>query len=449
MTEQIVGKEGTAASQPAGESPDKTDTTNGKRERAYGVITDDGVDRLRRRIGVEKITKPGRWPHNIEVTQDAIRHYAFALGDDNPLYCDPNYAESTRWDGLIAPPTFAWTMGERQGPASHDAETAELMRGDPLSGVGALQADMYQEFYRPLQLGDRMHTRETLVGIIDKQSSFSDRAVHSYVGKVGYQPDGEILFYQRGMWVRHERRDHSGDKRSHEVADAYTGDQLEEIDAVLAAETRRGNVPRLWEDVVVGEPLPLRVRGPLKLTDLLVWHIGWGMGGMTPGYNFRLAYQHRKRKKGMYTPNELNVPDTVQRMHWEESWAKTVGMPARYDYGAMREAFLAHSVTDWIGDDGWLFSLWARHRRPNFFGDTTWIKGKVADKSVNDGRHEVKLELWCENQRGETTTVGSAIVILPSAAGPAVIAKPPASDPGAVLRADIDKLARGSADEAG
>lgn len=436
-TEQI-------ASRAKDKSPEPTNYTPG---RTRGVITDDGVAQLSARIGIEKITKPGRWPHNLEVTQDAIRHYAFALGDDNPLYSDPQYAATTRWNGLIAPPLFVWTMGERQGPASHDAKTAELMRGDPLSGVGALQADMYQEFYRPLRIGDRMHTRETLVAVVDKPSNFSGRTVHSYVGKVGYQPGGEVLFYQRGMWARHERRDHSEKKRTHEIAEPYSSEQLEEIDAVYASESRRGNAPLLWEDVVVGESLPTRVRGPLKLTDLLIWHIGWGMGGMTPGYNFKMAYEHRKRKAGMYSPDHLNVPDTVQRMHWEESWAKQVGMPARYDYGAIREAFLAHLATDWIGDDGFLFSLWARHRRLNFFGDTTWIKGRVAGKAVNGGRHEVTLEVWCENQRGETTTEGKAVVILPSASGPAVLPKPPASDPRAVLRADIDKMASSAAED--
>ena len=410
--------------------------------RAYGKITDEGVETLRRRIGLEKVPKPGRWPHNTEVTADAIRHYAFALGDDNPLYIDAAYAASTRWGGLMAPPLFIWTMGQRQGPASHDPGTAELMRGDPLRGVGALQADFLYEFFEPLRVGDRLHTRETLVGVFDKKSSLSTRAVHSYVGKVGYRPDGGVLFYQRGMWVRHERGEHSGEGRQPQVAPApYSDEQLQRIDATYAEETRRGSEPRLWEDVLVGEELPLRVRGPLRQTDIIIWHMGWGMGGLTPAYTYRMAYEHRMRKAGMYTPNELNVPDTVQRMHWEESWAKQVGMPARYDYGAIREAFLAHAVTDWMGDDGWLSSLSARHRQLNFIGDTSWIRGKVTGKSISDGRHEVSLELWCENQRGDVTTTGASTVVLPSRSGPATLPKPPATDPGAVLRFDIDRLA--------
>lgn len=35
------------------------------------------------------------WNH--EASRDSIRHYAWGIGDDNPLYCDPDYAAGTRW----------------------------------------------------------------------------------------------------------------------------------------------------------------------------------------------------------------------------------------------------------------------------------------------------------------------------------------------------------------
>jgi acyl dehydratase len=40
------------------------------------------------------------------VEAGAIRLFAEAIGDPNPLYRDPEYARSTRWGGIIAPPTF-------------------------------------------------------------------------------------------------------------------------------------------------------------------------------------------------------------------------------------------------------------------------------------------------------------------------------------------------------
>ena len=118
----------------------------------------------------------------------------------------------------------------------------------------------------------------------------------------------------------------------------------------------------------------------------------------------------------MYPPNDLNVPDTVQRLHWEAARAQELGLPTSYDYGAMRETWLCHLLTDWIGDDGWLWRLSCQHRRFNFIGDTTWVRGKVIDKRQHDGRNEVDVEIWCENQRGTITTPGTATVLLPTRA---------------------------------
>ena len=77
-------------------------------------------------------------------------------------------------------------------------------------------------------------------------------------------------------------------------------------------------------------------------------------------------------------------------------------MPMSYDYGAMRETWLTHALTDWMGDDAWLWKLRCQHRKFNYMGDTTWVRGKVVDKVQVDGRNEVDLEVSCGNQRGET-----------------------------------------------
>ena len=55
-----------------------------------GTITDEGVARLRARIGVpEPHPQP---PHYRRPDADAFRNVAEAYGDDNPLWCDPDYA---------------------------------------------------------------------------------------------------------------------------------------------------------------------------------------------------------------------------------------------------------------------------------------------------------------------------------------------------------------------
>lgn len=55
-----------------------------------------------------------------------------------------------------------------------------------------------------------------------------------------------------------------------------------------------------------------------------------------------------------------------------------------------------------------------QRRRPNIFGDVSWCKARIADKRLEDGAHVVDLELQVDNQLGETTAKGTAVVELPA-----------------------------------
>ena len=50
-------------------------------------------------------------PQTHEVTKAAIRRFAQAIGDANPLYVDENHARTTQWGGIVAPPTFFFALG--------------------------------------------------------------------------------------------------------------------------------------------------------------------------------------------------------------------------------------------------------------------------------------------------------------------------------------------------
>lgn len=386
----------------------------------FGVLTDEAVERSRRRLG---IPNPQRNPpHNYEVTWDGVRHFAYGYGDDNPLYCDPHH--STRWGTLIAPPTFLYTMGEDAAPKPNQ-ETKALLKGDPFAGLGSYQAVMEFEWWQPLRLGDRCRVLQTQVGVQQKRSAFGGRTAHVTQDYLYTNGNGEMHAVRRGTWINAER--HTSQKRAKEkpTQEPYTPEQLAEIETAYAAETRRGTEPRYWEDVQIGDVLPPKVKGPLTTTDVVVWHLGWGMQ-LTPPGAFKIAAGVRRKAPGLYPPNSMNIPDTVQRLHWEPERARELGLPNSYDYGGMRETWLCHLLTDWQGDDGWLWRLRCEHRKFNYIGDTTWIRGEVVDKRQIDGRNEVHVALRCENQRGEVTTPGAAVVLLPTRDRPVELPTPPA-----------------------
>jgi hypothetical protein len=73
-------------------------------ERTFPKITEQGLDALRQRIGVKIGVTVEPWCY--EATRDNIRHYAHGIGDDNPLWCVPEYAAKTKYGDVIALPSF-------------------------------------------------------------------------------------------------------------------------------------------------------------------------------------------------------------------------------------------------------------------------------------------------------------------------------------------------------
>src|SRR5579883_2667299 len=142
----------------------------------FGMLTDEAFERSRKRIGVPQPRMTA--PHNEEVSQDGVRHFAYGYGDDNPLYCDPAYAAGTRWGGLIAPPTFLYTMGEDASPRPVPPENKALLKGDPFAGLGSYQAVMEFEWWRPQRLGERLQCLRSQVGVAEKRSDFGGRTAH-------------------------------------------------------------------------------------------------------------------------------------------------------------------------------------------------------------------------------------------------------------------------------
>ncbi len=74
----------------------------------HAVITEDALERIRQRIGVPV---PRPHPYISLASQDAIRHFAHGMGDDNPLWTDPAYAATTRYGCIIAPPLYSLCHG--------------------------------------------------------------------------------------------------------------------------------------------------------------------------------------------------------------------------------------------------------------------------------------------------------------------------------------------------
>ncbi|MEO3783687.1 MaoC family dehydratase N-terminal domain-containing protein [Actinocorallia sp. B10E7] len=411
-----------------------------------GKITDEGVARLRSRIGVPQLYPAP--PHYRRPGEDAFRHIAWAYGDDNPLWSDPAYAAGTRWKGSIAPPALVGgdsLIGEDTLTEEELARQPEL-KGDPLRGVHAFYAASEREWWAPLTPGHRVFRRTALVGVVDKPSEFGGRGVQEWTAQAFQADDGTLLGAQYRMMYRTEREKARARKKYDDVAiEPWTEERIAELDAQYEAEKPRGAEPRWWEDVEEGQKISPLVKGPLTVTDMVCWHVGMGMG-MYNVAPLRLAHHNRKRVPRFYHRDELGVPDAMQRVHWDPAFARKSGNPTTFDYGRMRETWLIHACTDWMGDDAWLWRLRVEFRKFNYVGDVQWVEGEVVRKYLAEGdRPAVDLELRTRNQRGEVTSPASATVLLPSREhGPVHLPDPPGSATTleAAFDATIDRFAR-------
>ncbi|PZC51190.1 MAG: Acyl dehydratase [Chloroflexi bacterium] len=109
-----------------------------------------------------------------------------------------------------------------------------------------------------------------------------------------------------------------------------------------------------------------------------------------------------------------SVTGDLYRIHYDEEYAKSIGLPGVIVQGGLKNAFLAQLITDWIQGSGRLRKLTCAHRDMDFPNSTLICKGFVSRRYRENGLSLVDCTIWIENDEGYKTTPGSAIVNLDS-----------------------------------
>jgi len=341
---------------------------------------------------------------------DAMRNFAHGYGDDNPLYTDEGYGSSTVWKTQIAPPLIGVALNK---PMLGDPRPVDLKRPG-FRGVHNFVSGTEWEFYRPVRPGDTLHTLVGYESVEEKESEFAGRTVIIRRRHVRMNQDAEVVSVARVILIHAERKAARSRKKYTIEPAVYTDEDFARLDAIYAAEERRGSETRWFEDVSIGDKLGPIAKGPLTTTDIIVFHAGgYGFTPFAPTTS-RLAHRNRQRIASFYVKNAQGIPDVAQRVHWDSEWAKQVGAPMAYDYGVMRDCWLSHLITDWMGDNAWLLRQSSEIRKFNYMGDSHILTGEVVAKRIEDGRPVVDIELRGINQREENTCPATATIVLPS-----------------------------------
>jgi acyl dehydratase len=332
---------------------------------------------------------------------DSIRHYAWGIGDRNPLFLDEEYAARSPCGTVIAPPTILFAF---------DRVASGYVGGLP--GVHAMYAGTHFRFRRPVKRGDRVRGESVLKDLIERPSRFSGRAIQQ-IYTTRFVDGNRQEVATADSWCFRTQRDQARSLKKYEriIPHQYTQEELDRIWQEYEQEEIRGGTPRYFDDVQVGEELPPVIKGPLTATGVIAYAQGWG--GLYI-HAHRYARDLYRGHPALAIPNPLNVPEPPERVHWDSDFAQRVGAPFAYDYGPERVSWLGHVMTNWISDYGFLSELRVEVRRFNILGDTHWCRGRVAKVQVEDQEHgRVQCELWAIDQRGEITAKGMAEAILP------------------------------------
>ena len=106
-----------------------------------------------------------------EVEKGAIKKFADAVGDRNPLYWDEEYAGSSRYGSLIAPPGFfGWPIRWTRASPNYTELCQEVGDAAAQAGYGRLlDGAIEYEFFRPVRAGDTLAAMERIANIVERE----------------------------------------------------------------------------------------------------------------------------------------------------------------------------------------------------------------------------------------------------------------------------------------
>ena len=96
-------------------------------------------------------------------------------------------------------------------------------------------------------------------------------------------------------------------------------------------------------------------------------------------------------------------------IHTDPEWARQKGFKAPLAQGMMSTAYVAELMVKLVGAGfvrGGRMSV--SFIKPVFVGDTLTVRGRVKSREAEGSRTRVTVEVWCENQDGVKTMVGTA-----------------------------------------
>ena len=96
-------------------------------------------------------------------------------------------------------------------------------------------------------------------------------------------------------------------------------------------------------------------------------------------------------------------------IHTDEAWARKKGFRAPLAQAMMSAAYASQLMVQFLGE-GYIKGgrLSVSFTKPVIVGDTLTVRGRVKSREPEGDRTRVSVEVWCENDDGVMTMIGTA-----------------------------------------
>jgi acyl dehydratase len=345
------------------------------------MIPADVLASLTDEIDREFIVPPEHF-NNTEGTRDNFRQYAMAAGDLNPLWSDDLYARKTHWGGVTAPPGWLTTV----------VRPAYSVRRLTPTGYDALDAEIHWSFVSPVRLGDTFSVRTKVLDVTEKTTRSLGPSLFAR-GSIEYaDQSGNVFAVAKSSVFLYPPGASAARVAEVQPVVATPREEVVPYEEAISGLIHRGALTRYWESVEVGDVLAVQQRPTLTENEITQWLIG------------SHVWLLHSRPDGV--PGDPAAPP--------HSSSAASSIPAPYDIGQQRSAWVGKFITDWMGDDARIVEFSCQFRGLIYAGDTPTCGGKVAAKYVQGADSVVELDLWVKNGLGQVKSPGRALVVLPS-----------------------------------
>jgi len=136
--------------------------------------------------------------YTFEVEKGNIRDFAIAIGDNDPMFYDEDYAENSRFGGIIAPNTFSHALrGNKISLLKNIPQIGERIPEKMLHGEHEI------EYFKPLRPGDIITFKIRIADIFTregKRNGAMDVVVMDVSCRNQYKE--KVLIYRQTFLIR-------------------------------------------------------------------------------------------------------------------------------------------------------------------------------------------------------------------------------------------------------